>query len=161
MMKFNVGNRLRELRKVYKLTQVQMAEKADIDEKYYGRIERNESIPTIKIIEKICKGLEIPLVQFFMPNSKILSDDNVGEHTVQKIQAQNMQREIDIHFNKDALIKDCNRCIWYSGYIASAYLDEYELKLTAEGNIRAKLYIDYDDGLRFIGVKVIKYKKLP
>ncbi len=122
---------------------MQIAERAGIDDKYYGRIERNESIPTIAVIEKVCQGLHISLVQFFMPQSKILRDDHSGEFLVQKTQADNMKYEIDIHFNRDVLLKDCGHCIWYSGYIASAYLDEYELQLTAEGNIRAQIFMNY------------------
>lgn len=142
-MSFDVGRRLKRLREYYRLTQMQMAERADIDYKYYGKIERNESVPTVSTIEKICKGLDISLVQFFMPPSKVLSNDNYGEYYVQKIQAENMKHEIDIHFNRDVLLKDCVHCLWYSGYIASAYYDEYELQLTAEGNICAKIYMNY------------------
>lgn len=142
-MNFDIGQRLKWLRKFYKLTQIQMAERADIDDKYYGRIERNESVPTVSVIEKICNGLDITLAQFFMPPSKVLAGDNFGEYHVQRTQAENMKYEIDIHFNRDALLKNCSHCLWYSGYIASAYLDEYELQLTVEGNIRAQIYINY------------------
>ncbi len=142
-MSFDVGQRLKRLREYYKLTQMQIAERAGIDDKYYGRIERNESTPTVSVIEKICEGLDIPLVQFFMPPSKVLSGDDSGEYHVQKIQAENLKYEIDIHFNRDALLKGCRHCLWYSGYIASAYFDEYELQLTAEGNVRAQIYINY------------------
>lgn len=144
-MYFDVGGRLKRLREYYKLTQIQIAEKAEIDEKYYGRIERNESVPTVAVIEKICKGLDIPLVQFFMPASKTLVGDFSSEFNVQRTQATNMKYEIDVHFNRDAILKCCSLCLWYNGYIASAYLDEYELKLSAEGNIRANIYIDYEE----------------
>ncbi len=142
-MSFNIGQRLKRLRAYYGLTQMQMAERASIDDKYYGRLERNESVPTVSAIERICKGLDISLVQFFMPSSKVLKNDISGEFHVQKTQAENMKYEIDVHFNRDALMQDCCHCLWYSGYIASAYLDEYELKLMVEGNIRAQIYIDY------------------
>lgn len=144
-MHFDVGKRLKQLRAYYGMTQNQIAEKARIDYKYYGRIERNESAPTVKVIEKICKGLDIPLSQFFMPDSKVLGGDFFSEFNVQKSQAINMDREIDVHFNKDVLLKDCCLCLWYSGYIASAYLDEYELRLSAEGNIRAQIFVDYEE----------------
>ncbi len=144
-MEFDVGNRLKRLREYYALTQLQMADKADIDYKYYGRIERNESIPTVAVIEKICQGLDISLVQFFMPGSKTLKYDAYGEFHVQRIQAHNIEKEIDIHFNRDAVIKDCCSCIWYNGYLASAYLDEYELKLSVEGNVRANIYVEYSE----------------
>lgn len=142
---FDVGDRLKRLRQYYKLTQFQMADKASIDYKYYGRLERNESVPTIATVEKICSGLDISLAQFFMPTSKTLKADVNGEFHVQKIQAKNMIDEIDIHFYRDAIIKDCNNCLWYSGYLASAYLDEFELKLSVEGNVRAQIYVNYEE----------------
>ena len=144
-MGFNIGQRLKNLRTFYKLSQSKMAEWADIDDKYYGRIERNESTPTISIIEKVCTGLDIPLVQFFMPSSKLLQMDFLNEYNVQKVQAMNMPNDIDIHFNRNVLLKDCNNCLWYNGYIASAYYDEFEIQLVAEGNIKAQVYINFEE----------------
>ena len=144
-MSFNVGKRFKELRLLLGLSQVKMAEKASIDDKYYGRLERNESIPTIALIEKICQGLSIPLIQFFMPASRSLRDDPYGEYNIQKAQADIMLYDMDLHFNKDSIIKGCSNCIWYSGYIASAFLDEYEIRLTADGTIRAKVYENFEE----------------
>lgn len=56
---------LRELRKKKGLTQECLAEKSEINEKYFGQIERGESSPTLKKIIKICKALEIRLDEFF------------------------------------------------------------------------------------------------
>ena len=61
----NIGNALRVLRIEKGLTQSQLAEKAGINEKYYGRIERNESSPTIDTIEAICKALRIDAAYLF------------------------------------------------------------------------------------------------
>ena len=55
-MEFDVGKRLRRLRKYYCYSQNEMAARADINDKYYGRIERNESKPTIVTIEKYAKA---------------------------------------------------------------------------------------------------------
>ena len=148
-MNFDIGRRLKHLRTFYKISQSQMAELADIDDKYYGRIERNESTPTISIIEKVCTGLDIPLVQFFMPSSKLLQTDFLNEYNVQKVQAMNMPNDIDIHYNRNILLKDCNNCLWYDGYIASAYCDELEIQLVAEGNIKAQVYINFEEVASF------------
>ncbi len=80
-----------------------------------------------------------------MPSSIVLKEDIVSEFNVQKIQAKHMEAEIDIHFNRDALIKGCSHCLWYNGYIGSAFFDEFELKLNAYGNIRARIYKDFDE----------------
>jgi len=55
---------LRKLRKEKGLTQEKLAEKADINEKYFGKIERGESSPTFNKIIKICNALEIELYEF-------------------------------------------------------------------------------------------------
>lgn len=48
------------------MTQTQFAEKALVNEKYYGRIERGESSPTLKIIIKIFDGLNIKTSDFLL-----------------------------------------------------------------------------------------------
>ena len=42
---------------------MQLAEKADINEKYYGELERDQSSPTINRLEKICMALGIQIQQ--------------------------------------------------------------------------------------------------
>ncbi len=44
-----------------KLTQTEVAEKADIHPNYYARIERGEVNPTVDIIDNIAKALKINL----------------------------------------------------------------------------------------------------
>ena len=52
---------LKSARKMAKLTQVQVAEKAEIHVNYYARIERGEVNPTIDILDKIAKALKMEL----------------------------------------------------------------------------------------------------
>lgn len=59
----NIGIALKYYRKIGKLTQAQVAENADINEKYYGEIERNESSPTVNKLEKISNALGISIQQ--------------------------------------------------------------------------------------------------
>ena len=44
-----------------KLTQAQVAERADIHVNYYARIERGEVNPTVDIVDNITKALKIQL----------------------------------------------------------------------------------------------------
>ncbi len=53
------GKVITKLRKEKGLTQEKIAELANINEKYYGKIERGESSPTLIYIIKICDALEI------------------------------------------------------------------------------------------------------
>lgn len=56
---FDLGSCLREIRNNRNMTQYEVAEKARIDEKHYGRIERNVCEPKICTIVEIGKALEI------------------------------------------------------------------------------------------------------
>lgn len=47
------------------MTQCDVAEQSGINEKYYGRLERDESVPTIDKVEQICNVFHIELSQFF------------------------------------------------------------------------------------------------
>lgn len=55
---------LKNLRKEKGLTQEKFAEIANINEKYFGRIERGEYSPTFDKIIQICDALEIKIYEF-------------------------------------------------------------------------------------------------
>ena len=62
-MIINIGNALKYYRKLSKLTQVQVADMAGGNEKYYGEIERGESSPTIERLELISYSLGVDIQQ--------------------------------------------------------------------------------------------------
>lgn len=57
----NIGEKIKVYRIANNLTQYQLAVKSEINEKYYGKIERNEASPTINTLEKIAKALNIDI----------------------------------------------------------------------------------------------------
>ena len=62
-----LGARIRQLRKIKGWTQEELAEKADMDYKYLGAIERGEKNLTLTNIERIAKGLnKIEIYQLFL-----------------------------------------------------------------------------------------------
>lgn len=61
-----LGARVRQLRKIKGWTQEVLAEKADMDYKYLGAIERGEKNLTLTNVEKIAKGLGIEAYQLFI-----------------------------------------------------------------------------------------------
>ena len=141
-MNFNVAGKLKRFREYKNLTQAQMAEESGLDEKFYGRLERGESIPTITSVEKICNGLNIPLAQFFMPSSDSFQNDCFVEYNVQKIIANGLEYNMDIHIERKKLIPGCSNCIWYNGYISSAFINNYLLRLSVAGSVLAHVYFD-------------------
>lgn len=58
-----LGKRVRELRKKRGLTQEQLAERANVDVKYLGNIERGRENPTIGTLEKLVNALSVKLHQ--------------------------------------------------------------------------------------------------
>lgn len=68
---------LKEIRKQRYLTQEQLAEASNINEKYYGRIERGESYPTIPIFFCICNALDISPYKFME-----IMEDNIKKNNL-------------------------------------------------------------------------------
>ena len=139
----NIGKRLKAYREYHQLTQEDLATKAGVNEKYYGRIERNESCPTVDKLEKICTALGIELSELFLYHTRhdgrvFWLDQRIANATV-----RGLQNDIDIHFNRNALLDGCDNCLWYNGYICSMSFDEFELCIYAVGNIKGMLYIAY------------------
>lgn len=63
MIVINIGNALKYYRKLSKLTQVQVADMAGVNDKYYGEIERGESSPTLDRLEHISYSLGVDIQQ--------------------------------------------------------------------------------------------------
>ena len=82
------------------------------------------------------------IVSFFLYD--VTNDNCFLNKEVTNIIISGLRNGLDIHFNRDNLIKDCNSCIWYHGYIGSASFDEFELKLFAVGNVKGTLYKNFD-----------------
>ncbi len=59
------GKRLKEIRQQKKLTQFQLAELANVDEKYISHIERGGSFPRADLLEKFAEILDIDISEFF------------------------------------------------------------------------------------------------
>jgi transcriptional regulator with XRE-family HTH domain len=75
-----IGARMRELRKDQDLTQEDIAEKADLNPNYYGRIERGEINVTIETLSKIAQALKVQISTFFVfeePRAKPESEKEI------------------------------------------------------------------------------------
>jgi transcriptional regulator with XRE-family HTH domain len=60
-----LGERIRELRKSRGLTQEQLAELIEVEQKHVSRLELGKSYPTIERLEKLADALKVPLRDFF------------------------------------------------------------------------------------------------
>lgn len=79
------GERVRDLRKTQRLSQEELAEKADLHYTYIGGVERGERNLSLKSIERIALALKIDIRELFIQRSstktgaegdKIISDIN-------------------------------------------------------------------------------------
>ncbi len=66
-MAVGIGNTLKRLRMERKLTQKELAAKVSggLDYTYIGKIEREEQLPSLKILIKLSEALAVPLSSFF------------------------------------------------------------------------------------------------
>ena len=60
-----IGERIRSYRRKKRMTQMELAERADCNVSALGKIERGEKTPKILTVYKICKGLDIPMEILF------------------------------------------------------------------------------------------------
>lgn len=63
-----IGNNIKELRKIHKLTQNDLAEKLNYSNKAISRWESGEVIPDVNTLNKICDIFQIPIGQIFENN---------------------------------------------------------------------------------------------
>lgn len=61
-----IGRIIKYYRALHNLTQSDVAELSGINEKYLGRIERDESVPTIDKVEQLCFAFDIRLSDLLM-----------------------------------------------------------------------------------------------
>ena len=54
-----VGSKIKEIREKAKLTQAQVAKKADIHVNYFARLERGEVNPSVETVQSIAKALKV------------------------------------------------------------------------------------------------------
>lgn len=73
-----IGNRLKSLRVKKGYTPDFVSDKLGISLVTYRRIERNESIPDINLIEKIANTYDIPIADVLTDEKNVLSQNQIG-----------------------------------------------------------------------------------
>ena len=62
-----IGRRIGERRTEMRLTQEQLAEKADLHTSYVGQMERGLRQPSLKALDKVATAFDLELYQLFIP----------------------------------------------------------------------------------------------
>lgn len=60
-----VARNLRRLRQAKGLAQEDLADRAGIDRNYPGKLERGENSPTVDMLDKLARILEVDVIEFF------------------------------------------------------------------------------------------------
>ena len=60
-----LGHRIRSLRQAKRLTQQQLGERAHLNYKYLGALERGEENPSLLVLERIAMALDAELLDLF------------------------------------------------------------------------------------------------
>ena len=76
------GKRVRELRRKKNLSQEELAAKANLHYTYIGAVERGEKNPSLQSIEKIAKGLDVPLPDLFSFLEKSSPNDKLRQEII-------------------------------------------------------------------------------
>jgi transcriptional regulator with XRE-family HTH domain len=74
-----IAKNIRKERIKNNLTLEELSEKAQISVSFLSYIEKNKKIPSIKTIEKISKGLNIPVYKLFQTEQDKREKDNIKE----------------------------------------------------------------------------------
>lgn len=77
-----IGEQIREVRKKYNISMVQLAEDLEISQPRLSRIENGEQEIPISLIQKFCQRFNIPMGSFFkmIDNEDISHVDDQVEH---------------------------------------------------------------------------------
>ncbi|HEY8390663.1 MAG TPA: helix-turn-helix transcriptional regulator [Clostridia bacterium] len=75
-----IGNNIKKYRIAQKMTQKELAEKANISRSYLADVENGRYNPSIEVLRAIAQALNIPIDEFFKNNS-----DNNDNRITQKI----------------------------------------------------------------------------
>jgi len=72
-----LSRRVRSLRTAKKWTQQELGEKANIDYKFLGEIERGEKNPSFKILVQIAEALDVELTELFRLEQEITDRNEI------------------------------------------------------------------------------------
>ncbi len=87
-----LGRRVKHFRNLRNITQQKLGEKADLNNKYLGAIERGEKNPTIDIVAKIASTLDIHLYELFLFEHEI-DDPKILKEKIDNLLGDASKRE--------------------------------------------------------------------
>ena len=77
-----IGERLREIREVKKLSQGDIEKRTGLLRCYVSRVENGHTVPAIETLEKMARALEVPLYQLFYEGQEPPKVPNLLKHKI-------------------------------------------------------------------------------
>lgn len=93
-IKKELGRRIRDIRKIKRITQEKLAEKADVSLSYIAMLEGGKRNPTLDFIVKIAKGLNIEIYQLLVSSDLELMSDRAILKKIKEMIAILEEREL-------------------------------------------------------------------
>ena len=94
-IKKRLGENVKRIRKEQKLTQFQLAEKAELSEETVKNIELSRCWTSDKNLAKLTKALEVDIHSLFLPVSTSFDIDLKDSVIIKNAIAENIQHDID------------------------------------------------------------------
>ena len=90
-----IAENLRNIRKLKKLTQFELAEKSNLSEGAIKQLELAHSYPEEKTLSQITEALEIDVVKLFMPIKTSFQDNKENTSLLKSIIAKEIKNYVD------------------------------------------------------------------
>lgn len=94
-IKKRLGENVKRIRKKQKLTQFQLAEKAELSEETVKNIELSRYWTSDKNLAKLTKALEVDIHSLFLPVSTSFDSDSKDSVIIKTAIAENIQHYVD------------------------------------------------------------------
>ena len=94
-IKKRLGENVKRIRKEQRLTQFQLAEKAELSEETIKNIELSRCWTSDKNLAKLTKALEVDIHSLFLPVSTSFDSDSKDSVIIKNAIAENIQHYID------------------------------------------------------------------
>lgn len=94
-IKSRLGENLKAIRKSYKLTQFELAEKANVSEDTIKSIELSRFWPSEKTLAQISEALNMDIYHLFLPTPKTINGNLELEDELKKVILQKYSEYID------------------------------------------------------------------
>jgi len=92
-----LGARIKEIRKIRRLSQYQLSEKVNIDPKHLSRIEVGKSYTSLETLEKIAMALQVEIKDLFEFVDHVTNEE-IRENTIRLLNEAN-EKKLKIIFN--------------------------------------------------------------